>query len=57
MVLTSTFKGHPPSVSVKKPVPEIICHINEDEDKIRDNIRKNMHILPIRKIMEAWNHL
>ena len=42
MVLTSTFKGHPPAVSVKKPVPEIICHINEDKDKIRDNIRKNI---------------
>ena len=42
MVLTSVFKGHPPSVSVKKPVPEIICNLNEDKDKIRDNIKKNI---------------
>ena len=42
MVLTSVFKGHPPSVSVKKPVPEIICNLNEDKDKVRDNIKKNM---------------
>ena len=42
MVLTSVFKGHPPSVSVKKPVPEIICNLNEDKDKVRDNIKKNI---------------
>jgi hypothetical protein len=42
VVLTSTFKGHPPSVSVKRPIPEIICNINEDKDKIRDNIKKNI---------------
>ena len=42
MVLTSSFKGHAPSVSVKQPIPEIICTINEDKDKIRDNIRKNI---------------
>jgi hypothetical protein len=42
VVLTSTFKTHPPSVSVKKPVPEIICNLNEDKDKIRDNIKKNI---------------
>ena len=42
MVLTSSFKGHAPSVSVKQPIPEIICNINEDKDKIRDNIRKNI---------------
>jgi hypothetical protein len=42
VVLTSSFKGHAPSVSVKQPIPEIICNINEDKDKIRDNIRKNI---------------
>jgi len=42
VVLTSSFKGHAPSVSVKQPIPEIICTINEDKDKIRDNIRKNI---------------
>jgi hypothetical protein len=42
VVLTSVFKGHPPSVSVKKPVPEIICNLNEDKDKVRDNIKKNI---------------
>ena len=42
MVLTSAFKGHAPSVSVKKPVPEIICNLNEDKDKVRDNIKKNI---------------
>ena len=42
MVLTSVFKGYPPSVSVKKPVPEIICNLNEDKDKVRDNIKKNI---------------
>jgi len=42
VVLTSVFKGYPPSVSVKKPVPEIICNLNEDKDKVRDNIKKNI---------------
>ena len=36
--------SEPPSVSVKKrvPVPEIICSVNEDTEKIRDNIRVNI---------------
>ena len=33
--------SEPPSIEVKKlhPIPEIICGVNEDKDKIRDNIR------------------
>ena len=36
--------SEPPSVSVKKlvPVPEVICSINEDPEKIRENIRSNI---------------
>ena len=35
--------SEPPAVSignVRTPVPEIICGVNEDKDKIRDNIKK-----------------
>ena len=36
--------SEPPSVKVKKinPMPEIICGVNEDKEKIRDNIKKNI---------------
>jgi len=35
-----------PSIEVKKlfPIPEIICGVNEDKDKIRDNIEKNIKL-------------
>ena len=36
--------SEPPSIEIKNlhPVPEIICGVNEDKDKIRDNIKKNI---------------
>jgi len=36
----------PPSVKVGKrfSVPEIVCEVNEDKDKIRDNIKKNIQL-------------
>ncbi len=36
--------SEPPAIEVKKlrPIPEIICGVNEDKDKIRDNIRINI---------------
>jgi len=36
--------SEPPSIEVNKlvPIPDIICGINEDTEKIRDNIRKNI---------------
>ena len=36
--------SEPPSIKVNKlvPIPDIICGINEDTEKIRDNIRKNI---------------
>ena len=42
--LVSAFQTHPPSVAVKNlsPVPEIVCGVNEDKEKIRDNIKKNI---------------
>ena len=59
MVLTSSFKGHAPSVSVKQPIPEIICTINEDKDKIRDNIRKNIQrgLPQVRPYETQWEKI
>ena len=40
-MLQSYTRTHPPSVEVKQrliPVPEVICSINEDPEKIRENI-------------------
>jgi len=36
----------PPSVKVGKrfSVPEVVCEVNEDKDKIRDNIKKNIQL-------------
>ena len=36
--------SEPPSIEVNKlvPIPDIICGINEDTEKIRNNIRKNI---------------
>ena len=36
--------SEPPSVAIQnlKPIPEIICGVNEDKEKIRDNIKKNV---------------
>jgi hypothetical protein len=44
-VLQSQTVSHPPTVEIKKklvPVPEVICSINEDPEKIRENIRSNI---------------
>ena len=38
----SSIQGHPPSLEVRLPVPEIKCSVNEDKGKIRDNIRINI---------------
>jgi hypothetical protein len=35
-------RSEPPSVNVLKPVPEIICGVNEDVEKIRSNIETNI---------------
>ena len=45
-VLSMGVASEPPSVSIGKrhPVPEIICGVNEDKEKIRDNIRKNIQL-------------
>jgi predicted phage-related endonuclease len=48
----------PPSVEVGKrvPVPEIICDVNEDKDKIRENIKSNIQLnLPqVRPYETQW---
>ena len=44
-MLQSQTVSHPPTVEIKKklvPVPEVICSINEDPEKIRENIRSNI---------------
>jgi len=43
-VLSMGVASEPPSVAVQslKPIPEIICSVNEDKEKIRDNIKKNI---------------
>ena len=44
-MLQSYTRTHAPSVEVKQrlvPVPEVICSINEDPEKIRENIRVNI---------------
>ena len=45
-VLKMGVASEPPSISIGKrhPVPEIICGVNEDKEKIRDNIKKNIQI-------------
>ena len=44
MSLQFGVNSEPPSVEVNKlfPIPEIICGVNEDKDKIRDNINKSI---------------
>ena len=44
MSLEIGVRSEPPSVEIKKllPIPEIICGVNEDKDKIRDNIKNNI---------------
>ena len=44
MTLQIGVHSEPPSVQVGKlvPVPEIVCSVNEDKEKIRDNIKKNI---------------
>jgi len=43
-VLRMGVASEPPSVAVQslRPIPEIICSVNEDKEKIRDNIKKNI---------------
>ena len=44
-MLQSYTRTHPPSVQVKPkliPVPEVICSINEEPEKIRENIKINI---------------
>ena len=43
-VLKMGVASEPPSVAVQSlyPIPDIICSVNEDKEKIRDNIEKNI---------------
>jgi hypothetical protein len=38
--------SEPPSISIgqRHPVPEIVCGVNEDKEKIRNNIKKNIQL-------------
>ena len=51
--------SEPPSIEVKKlfPIPEIICGVNEDKDKIRDNINKNIRrgLPQVQPYETQWN--
>ena len=51
--------SEPPSISIgqRYPVPEIICGVNEDKEKIRDNIKKNIQLgLPqVRPYETQWD--
>ena len=42
MSLQIGVNSEPPVMEIKKlfPIPEIICGVNEDKDKIRENIKK-----------------
>ena len=46
MTLQMGVNSEPPNIEINKlmPVPEIICSVNEDKDKIRDNINKNIRL-------------
>jgi hypothetical protein len=46
MTLQIGVNSEPPLVGVKKlhPIPEIICEVNEDKDKIRENIKANVKL-------------
>ena len=46
MSLQMGVNSEPPLVGVEKlhPVPEIICEVNEDKDKIRENIKSNVKL-------------
>jgi len=59
-MLKSFTRSHPPSVDIKPklvPVPEIICSLNEDSEKIRDNIESNIRLgLPqVMPYETQWN--
>jgi len=43
-VLRMGVASEPPSVAVQslRPIPDIVCSVNEDKEKIRDNIKKNI---------------
>jgi hypothetical protein len=56
----SMFQTHPPEVVVKKvlqPMPDIICGVNEDKEKIRDNIKKNIlrNLPQVQPYETQWN--
>ena len=46
MSLQIGVNSEPPSVNVGKrfPIPDIICEVNEDKDKIRENIKSNVKL-------------
>jgi len=58
-MLNISVNSKPPSVSIGKryPVPEIVCSVNEDKDKIRDNIRINIQrgLPQIRPYETQWD--
>ena len=58
MSLQMGVSSEPPIVGVEKrfPVPEIICEVNEDKDKIRENIKANVQLdLPqVRPYETQW---
>ena len=58
MTLQIGVHSEPPSVNINKlmPIPEIICEVNEDKSKIRDNIDKNIRLgLPqVRPYETQW---
>ena len=44
-MLQSYTRSHPPSVAIRPklvPIPEVICSINEDPEKIRENIKSSI---------------
>ncbi len=60
-MLSISVNSEPPAVSIGKryPVPEIICSVNEDKDKIRDNIRINVQrgLPQIRPYETQWDEV
>ena len=60
MSLQIGVNSEPPLVGVEKlhPMPEIICEVNEDKDKIRENIKTNVQLgLPqVRPYETQWEN-
>jgi len=61
MTLQVGINSEPPLVAIEKfsKMPEIICGVNEDKDKIRDNIKKNIQLgLPqVRPYETQWDKI